>query len=154
MTNTEDDTFARRRAENEQRSALVKDALAFNKTALFEALAASGVNLVIVRFDGAGDSGQVEEIETRDLENRVMVLPDTPIELGEPKADLSGLEISAAPLPAAIEDIAYACLEQVHDGWEINDGAYGEFRFDVAARAITLAYHERYMSEEFSEHTF
>jgi ParB family transcriptional regulator, chromosome partitioning protein len=45
-------------------------------------------------------------------------------------------------------------LEETHGGWENNDGAYGEFTFDVANRTITLAYNERHMESDYSEHVF
>ena len=55
---------------------------------------------------------------------------------------------------AAIEQLAYDFLSETHGGWENNDGAYGEFSFDVAARTITLDYNERYTATEFYSHEF
>ena len=54
----------------------------------------------------------------------------------------------------AIETLGYDCLEEDHGGWENNDGAYGEFTFDVAERTITLDYNERHMESDHSAHTF
>ena len=54
----------------------------------------------------------------------------------------------------AIEKLAYDFLEETHGGWENNDGAYGDITFDVATRTITLAYHERHMDSDYSEHVF
>ena len=39
-------------------------------------------------------------------------------------------------LEAAIETLVYDYLETTHPGWEINDGAFGTFVFDVAERTI------------------
>ena len=50
--------------------------------------------------------------------------------------------------------VAYDFLSETHGGWENNDGAYGEFSFDVAARTITLDYNERYTATEFYSHEF
>jgi hypothetical protein len=50
-----------------------------------------------------------------------------------------------------VEALAYDLLEEEHGGWENNDGAYGEFRFDVTDRTISLAYHERIMTSDYSE---
>jgi hypothetical protein len=36
-----------------------------NKTALFDALAAASITVVVVTFDGYGDSGQIENIEAK-----------------------------------------------------------------------------------------
>ena len=54
----------------------------------------------------------------------------------------------------AIETLVYDFLRQVHSGWEINDGAYGDFIFDVAERTIKLDYNERYTSSENFSHEF
>lgn len=54
----------------------------------------------------------------------------------------------------AIERLAYDFLEETHDGWENNEGAYGDFLFDVAARTITLNYNERLETSEYTQHVF
>lgn len=54
----------------------------------------------------------------------------------------------------AIETMAYDLLERTHSGWENNDGAYGEFTFDVVNRTVTLDYNERYTASENSTHEF
>lgn len=41
------------------------DLLPANKTALFDALAAANITVVVVTFDGYGDSGQIENIEAK-----------------------------------------------------------------------------------------
>lgn len=48
--------------------------------------------------------------------------------------------------------MVYDLLRQTSGGWELEDGAYGEFRFNVAERAIAVEYHERRMEEDYSEH--
>jgi hypothetical protein len=58
------------------------------------------------------------------------------------------------PLPEAVEVLCYGYLEQEHDGWENNDGAYGEFCFDVHERTIALELHVRYTDTHSSDHTF
>ena len=54
----------------------------------------------------------------------------------------------------AIETIVYAFLEETHDGWENDDGAYGDVTFDVGNRTITLNYNERQLESDYSCHTF
>ena len=54
----------------------------------------------------------------------------------------------------AVETLAYAFLEETHGGWENNEGAYGEFTFNVAARTITLDYNERYEDVHYTQHSF
>ena len=45
-------------------------------------------------------------------------------------------------------------FEEAHGGWEDNLGAYGDFVFDVAERSITLNYHERIETSEYTQHVF
>ncbi len=58
------------------------------------------------------------------------------------------------PLREAIETMSYALLESSHGGWENNDGAYGDFVFDVAAGTIALDYNERFSTSENYQHEF
>jgi hypothetical protein len=48
------------------------------------------------------------------------------------------------PLREAIEELCYSYLEQDYGGWENNDGAFGEFIFDVATRKIGLEFNSRF----------
>ena len=45
-------------------------------------------------------------------------------------------------------------LEEKHGGWEINEGSFGEFVFDVEARSLTLDYYGRIIDHEHSSHSF
>lgn len=54
----------------------------------------------------------------------------------------------------AIERLAYDFLEETHGGWENNEGAYGDFLFDVTERTITLNYNERIETSEYTQHVF
>jgi len=125
-----------------------------NKTALFDALAGAGIATVIVRFDGCGDSGQIESIDAYGRGNTEVGLPATTVTMSEVTFD--GPTVTAEPRNPrdAIETMAYAFLEQTHDGWENDDGAYGEFIFDVAERSITLDYNERYTLTNCHQHEF
>ena len=136
---------ARARLEAEVRPA--------NKTVLFDALAAAGVSLVTVVFDGSGDSGQIESINAFAGE-ATTEFPAVAIEIAVTLPDGSGVERKTISIHDAIEHLAYDFLEETHGGWEDNEGAYGEFTFDVAERKITLGYNERFIETEYSEHEF
>jgi hypothetical protein len=127
--------------------------LPVNKAVLFDAIAAAGVTFVIVNFDGYGDSGQIENIEAK-AGDAIMELPDERIEILDPIWGSSEIERQTHTIGEAIEHLAYAILRQTHEGWENNDGAYGDFTFDVAERTITLDYNERYTSSENYAHEF
>ncbi|MYZ47890.1 DUF6878 family protein [Propylenella binzhouense] len=141
-------------AREAERDRLAAELLPANKASLFGALEAAGIVIVVVTFDGCGDSGQIESIEARDTHNNVVALPEDRIEVI--KAPWEGTEPERQTLPAreAIEEMAYRFLEQTHGGWEDNEGAYGEFSFDVATRTITLEYNERFIDTKYSEHEF
>ncbi|MEH3046679.1 DUF6878 family protein [Sphingomonas adhaesiva] len=126
---------------------------ATNKAALFAALAEAGVTEVIVTFDGYGDSGQIESMDAR--------AGDEPIELPEATVPFLSAEWGTSdpvsrdlPLGEVIERLAYDYLGDTHSGWENNDGAYGEFVFDVAAATISLDYDERYTATNNYTHEF
>ena len=138
-------------AHDDARSRLAEEALPDNKAALFDALAAAGITSVVVAFDGAGDSGQIESIDPR-TGAAAAALPVCDIEIATPAWDGSALHRRTLPLDEAIEQLAYAFLEEAHGGWEDNEGAFGEFTFDVADRTIRLDYNERVESSEYSGH--
>jgi hypothetical protein len=54
----------------------------------------------------------------------------------------------------AIEKLVYDLLEQTYSGWEDNQGAYGDFLFDVSERTITLNFNERIETSEYTQHVF
>ena len=113
-----------------------------NKKALFDALQAAGIAKVIVEFDGCGDSGQIEAITAFAGEDTV-ALPAITIEIAEASWGSPEITRSRLPFGEAIEHVAYTYLEEQHDGWELDDGAFGEFTFDVASRKVTLEFNAR-----------
>jgi len=144
------DIMAQIAKENATRASL----LPANKTAVFAALAGAGIATVTVTFDGYGDSGQIESIEARDVEHIAVPLPDQTITIvailwGRPESEARSMSVSEA-----IEHLVYDALSETHGGWENNEGAYGEFVFDVPAQEIRLDYNERITASENYSHTF
>jgi hypothetical protein len=127
--------------------------LPVNKKALFDALAAASITVVVVTFDGYGDSGQIENIEAK-AGDEIVPLPVATIEIARPVWDSNGIDRQSLSIHDAIEALAYSFLGQTHGGWENSDGAYGDFAFDVADRTITLDYNERRMESDHSQHVF
>ena len=124
-----------------------------NKAALFDALAAAGVTLVVISFDGYGDSGQIENVEVK-AGDTVVAMPESTIEISEAVWDQPKPNRTTISIADLIERFAYDLLTDTHCGWENNDGAYGDFTFDVAERTITLDYNERYTASDYSQHVF
>lgn len=124
-----------------------------NKAALFDALAAAGLTLVVVSFDGYGDSGQIENVEVK-AGDAVVPMPEGTIEIAEAVWGQREPDRTAVSIADLIERLVYDLLTDTHTGWENNDGAYGDFTFDVAEQTITLDYNERYTSSDYSQHVF
>jgi len=131
--------FLARQAEYEKRASEIFPA---NKAAVLSVLAGSGITLVTVRFDGSGDSGQIEEIDARSGESSAD-LPDTSVEIARCEFHDEEVRHVTVPLPDAIEAMCYDLLESKHGGWENNEGGYGEFTFDVAAGTIVFDFNYR-----------
>jgi uncharacterized protein DUF6878 len=139
-----------KRGEHERRDAELRP---FNKTAVFDALAAAGLTTVVVVFDGYGDSGQIENVEAKAGEDLV-ALQSSEVEIASAVWDQAEPERTAMTVHDAIERLVFDFLAMTHDGWENSEGAYGDFTFDVTERTITLDYNERYMQSEYSQHVF
>jgi hypothetical protein len=136
-------------------AAPVEDVRARDKELIFAALAEAGIKTLIVRFDGYGDSGQIENIAgwskaADDLNN----LADADI---VPYPSNQTLQLASDPpaettLQDAIESMVYDFLEETHWGWEDGEGAYGTFVFSIPERAITLQHNERSIDVNTSTH--
>ncbi len=128
--------------------------LPYNKGVLFEALARAGIQSVTISFDGYGDSGQMEAPVAFDSDAQERALPPSTIVVKSVDFDAGKLSEKTITVREYIETLAYDLLEGVHEGWENNDGAYGEFQFSLAEQSISLEYHERYTETRDFEHEF
>ena len=138
-------------ATRRERDRLSKDVRPINKRTLFDLLAAAGITRVVVVFDGYGDSGQIESITPFAGETEA-TFPADQITLRQVRSDASGTDDQELAVHQAIETLAYDLLEETHPGWENNDGAFGEFVFDVGAQTITLDHNERFTDVETFAH--
>ena len=124
-----------------------------NKAAVFDALSAAGITTVNVTFDGEGDSGQIQDI-TAYRDEHPYGLPNVSIEVQQVNWGTDKLDGSPMALREAIDHLCYDFLGQEHEGWENNDGAFGDFAFDVATREIRLEFNARFIDSTFFNHTF
>ena len=129
------------------------EANVLNKAVVFDALVAAGITRLTIEFDGEGDSGQLNGVAAYNGETPA-ILPPTPITLHRAQFNTHGLITHSETLENAIETLCYDYLEQEYAGWENNDGAYGEFIFDVAARQIDLEMNVRFSDTTHHNHTF
>ena len=137
-------------AAHDQRAAALWPA---NKTAVLDALAAAGITTVTVTFDGSGDSGQIEDVIAQKGE-AIVDLPAGQVCLSSAVWNSDAVSTAPTDIGAAVEQLCYDLLRQSHPGWENNDGASGDFVFDVAVGTITLDYAERYTATQSYNHDF
>lgn len=147
-----DEWLSRYHEEQRRRAVLQPGVDAHNKAALLGALAAAGISRVEVDFDGYGDSGQIERIAVVDPSELTLDAPSGEVEIRHVLHDGSGVDTEMMNLPGAIERVCYDLLSFHHGGWENNDGAYGDFAFDVAAGTVTYTHNSRYTEVDTSMH--
>ena len=132
-------------------AAPVDDVRARNKAIVFAALAEAGIHKVTVEYDGGGDSGQIEDVAAWNAANERIPFPsDRKIHAGLRKP---GRSPPRAELRRGRRNLCWDYLE-IYYGWENNDGAFGTFVFDVAARTVTLEHNERYTEVNTTSHEF
>jgi len=148
MSDTED--FATLYEKNRKAEA---EANAINKAVLFDALSAAGITSVSVSFNGESDSGQIEDITAYPNGDQHR-LPDVQLSIQRVEWGTGKRDSHQSAMRDAIEQLCYDFLEQEHGGWENDDGAFGEFTFDVAGRSITLEFNGRFSDFTTSSHTF
>jgi len=114
--------FAQVFAAQAEQSARIDALRPANRDRLFDGLTAAGITHVIVTFDGAGDSGQIESIGAWSSETAVD-FPATEIEYAALNWDDPDVEMRQLSLVDVVEQLAYDFLSDTHGGWENNDGA-------------------------------
>jgi hypothetical protein len=129
------------------------EAIRTNKIVVFEALSAAGITTVHLTFDGCGDSGQIEECFAQTNQASVE-FPPTTVTMRSTSFEAEEFTLKEMPLREAVEEPCCALLEQEHDGWEINDGAFGEFTLDVSKRTVELKFNSRFTEIDTNNHTF
>lgn len=138
---TDFDNFTARR--NRHRSALAKTSK-MNKAIILDALAGAGITSVTVPFDGEGDSGQLEA-PCAQAQDAIVPIPAIEITIHEVAWNTDTIAKTDATLSEALEALCYSYLACEQGGWENNDGAYGEFVFDVVKRTVTLDFNARFL---------
>ena len=126
-----------------------------HKDLIFDICEREGVKSFTVSFEGSGDSGQIEDVG---LEGKIRKLPVEGAKVSEGTRWLNGNSATvfrnATDLEDLITSVCYEVLENACGGWEINDGAYGEFVFDVEEREVRLDFNERVMESNYTEYRF
>jgi hypothetical protein len=154
-----DDIMAQIRADQLKKADQVKH----NANLLFDTLQESRVASIEVTFDGCGDSGQIESVIYEDHRGKEVSEPKLVVkgsftgkhhEWDDKKKTFVEVGGSEGKVREIVEQVCYDKLQASHGGWEINEGSYGTFHFDVLNRKVNLEYNERIEEVRSSEETF
>jgi len=157
-----DDIMAQIKADQLKKADRVK----YHSNLLFDTLAQTKVSTIEVSFEGCGDSGQIEAVDYTDSKGKGIdeAYLDKVIVKGsaktsyhkwdEKKKEMVLTEAREGNIREIIEEICYDKLGASHGGWEINEGSYGTFYFDVSTRKVRLEYNERIEEVRTSEESF
>ena len=157
-----DDIMAQIKADQLKKADRVK----YHSNLLFDTLAQTKVSTIEVDFEGCGDSGQIEAVDYTDSKGKGIdeAYLDKVIVKGsaktsyhkwdEKKKEMVLTEAREGNIREIIEEICYDKLGASHGGWEINEGSYGTFYFDVSTRKVRLEYNERIEEVRTSEESF
>lgn len=98
----------------------------------------------LVIYCGAGDSGQIDQVEIEGGNTEGVSLPvERSRSMYQDDLWVEVMETVNITVEELIEDLAYRILEESVGGWEINDGSAGQIKIDVETGKITLN-HEWY----------
>ena len=157
-----DDIMAQIKADQLKKADRVK----YHANLLFDTLAQTKVSSIEVSFEGCGDSGQIEAVDYTDANGKGIdeAYLDKIIVKGSEKTSyhkwdektkkLVLTEAKEGNIREIIEEVCYDKLGASHGGWELNEGSYGTFNFDVSTRKVTLEYNERIEEVRTSEESF
>ena len=157
-----DDIMAQIKADQLKKADRVK----YHANLLFDTLAKTKVSSIEVSFEGCGDSGQIEAVDYTDANGKGIdeAYLNKTIVKGSEKTSyhkwdektkkLVKTEATEGNVREIIEEICYDKLGASHGGWELNEGSYGTFYFDVSTRKVRLEYNERIEEVRTSEESF
>jgi len=129
-----------------------------NKELLCALMKTLGITNIAVEFDGSGDSGQVEGVtvvpatKQDEFDNAQTKVFRTNCFYSVAGNRTEQEEVSCSA-PELAEDFAYEVLEHHHDGWEINEGAYGTIIIHPDGKGA-IEYHQRVVETEYEETQF
>jgi uncharacterized protein DUF6878 len=120
-----------------------------NRDRIFDVLTAAGAKMVMCTYSGSGDDGNIDDVEADGCNlTGIRTLVETREYRhcwNETIGSWGFVAVSKekeVAIKDAIEALCWDRLEELHGGWEINDGADGVFEFDVAKRTIALTHNQ------------
>jgi hypothetical protein len=143
---TMNEIIARYFAAEEKRRAMAPVIVKRAVDALRDALAPGQISSILIRYDGYGDSGQVEEITLYRGEEALSEdddVFDLTIEIPTYQRYTETMEegTMSGALREVLEYLAMDLIDLQHDGWENNEGGYGEITIRLE-EGPDCVYHE------------
>jgi hypothetical protein len=128
-----------------------------NKQVLVEFMRNSGINEIVIDFDGSGDSGQMDDVICYPEDKNNLLKTQLPLischhRFADGKWTLVE-ELGKAEAHDVAADISYSILENHYGGWEINEGSYGKIRINTNGSG-SIEFHERVIDTNYSEFEF
>lgn len=124
-----------------------------NKEIAFDILGSKKIGAVTVEFEGSGDSGQLEPSDLPDKIKK-FVVKGSRVSQGTVWGPGGSTERwkDNCTLEEVIQSVCYDVLEDVQPGWEISEGSFGRFTFNVEERSVTLEFNQRIVETEYHEY--
>lgn len=121
-----------------------------HKRVVFAWMMAHNITHVVVYYDGSGDSGQIEGIHAYRGYQSVLKEGES-VDWPKTQVDFGPLT-SQTNAEQAFVDLAWRMISiGGHDGFENNDGGYGEIIFSVPDDCIKLEHNDRIIETVRSE---
>lgn len=104
------------------------------KAVLIAHLKSLGITSVTIGYDGEGDQGQITDIAALEpTEVKIKLMNDTQ-PLGRHRE-----------LTDALENFAWKVLDELHAGFEINDGGFGTITIDATGNSVSLEKNDKFV---------
>lgn len=141
----------------------LKDRINYNKNLIFKILEKNKVKNVVIYFEGSNDSGQVNDVTIKPDSKKgilnepfsgALILSHTEYKDDKSTSIYYKDDHPEMNLEFVLNSFCYDILELRHCGWEINDGSFGEFVFDVKNHKVNLVFNERYMEINTTEDSY
>lgn len=119
-----------------------------DKEHIIALLSPLGIVKVEASYDGEGDSGQINDIYAYKADHSTVDLAKSgPVSIGTDEQNTR----SFASLHELIDEFAWDVLCHHHEGFENNDGGFGDIVIDVAENAVRIEHNWRISSSEYTE---
>ena len=123
---------------------------------LFAQLRLHNVAKIVINFEGAGDSGSIDDVILLNASGDYVRIPESTIAWKSMNYGAEGKHVDTT-LREAIEDLGYRMLDTTGIDWYNNDGGYGQIDIvisNIDDICVAFDMNQRYMEVENFEFDF